>query len=313
MSVVLVTPDTYENIRKVVNHLREQTVKDRLEIIIVSPSVEMLNVDDSQLKDFNHIQLIEVGAFSSTGEAITAGIRKASAPVVAFCEEHSYPDAGWAAALIEAHQKPWAAVGCVLCNANPDSLISWSNIYMDFGPCVDPAKGGEATFLAPHHISYKREILSRYGPDLPYMYEIESVLCNDLLEKGYRLYLEPRSKRKHVNITRLSSYIRAQFIGGRIFGAIRARHFRWSIFRRALYIVGSPLIPLLRLWRTTKEISRTGRKGELMPQILPALIIGLVSSAIGEVCGYALGPGLAQERRITFEVNRSEHLAKQNI
>jgi hypothetical protein len=273
----------------------------------------MLNVDDSQLKAFNHIQLIEVGAFGSLGEAITAGIRKASAPVVAFCEEHSYPEPGWAAALIEAHKKPWAAVGCVLCNANPVSLISWCGIYQDFGPCVDPAEGGEAKFLAPHHISYKREILSKYGPDLPYMCEIESILCNDLLEKGYRLYLEPRSKRHHVNITRLSSYIRGEFFGGRVFGAIRAKHFRWSIFRRILYIGGFPLIPLLRLWRTAKEISRTGRSDELMPRILPALIIGLVSSAIGEVCGYAFGPGLAQERRITFELNRSEHLAKQNI
>ncbi len=313
MSVILVTPDTYENIREVMNLLREQTVRDSLEIVIVAPSIEMLNLDNSVLSGFSHVQLVEVGAFSTTGEAIAEGIRKANAPVVAFCEEHSYPDPGWAEALIDAHRKPWAAVGCVLTNANPESLISWASIYLDFGPCVDPAEGGEVKFLAPHHVSYKRDILLNYGSDLPSMYEIESILCADLLAKGHKLYLEPRSKRHHVNISRLGSYISAQFIGGRIFGAVRAKQFRWSTFRRILYIGGFPMIPILRLWRTMKYISRTGRKNELMPQIIVALIIGLLSSAAGEVLGYAFGPGLAQERRITFEVNRSEHLVKQDI
>ena len=40
MSVVIVTPDSYETIRKTVEHLRAQTVKDRLEIVIVAPSAE---------------------------------------------------------------------------------------------------------------------------------------------------------------------------------------------------------------------------------------------------------------------------------
>ncbi|MCI0454372.1 MAG: glycosyltransferase [Candidatus Dadabacteria bacterium] len=313
MSVILVTPDTYENIREVMNLLREQTVKDSLEIVIVAPSIEMLNLDNSVLSGFSHVQLVEVGAFSSTGEAIAEGIRKANAPVVAFCEEHSYPDPGWAEALIDAHRKPWAAVGCVITNANPDSLISWASIYLDFGPCVDPAEGGEVKFLAPHHVSYKRDILLNYGPDLSTMYEIESILCADLLAKGQKLYLEPRSKRNHVNISRLGSYIRGEFIGGRIFGAVRAKQFRWSAFRRILYICGFPLIPLLRLWRTSKDISRTGRGNELMPQIILVLLIGLVSSAAGEVLGYAFGHGKAPEQRITFEVNRSEHLVKQDI
>lgn len=38
MSVVLVTPDRYETIRQTIKHLRAQTVRDRLEVIIVAPS-----------------------------------------------------------------------------------------------------------------------------------------------------------------------------------------------------------------------------------------------------------------------------------
>lgn len=62
----------------------------------------------------------------STAEARAAGIRQANAPVVAFVEDHSYPDPDWAERLIEAHRKLWAAVGPVMMvNANPATMISW--------------------------------------------------------------------------------------------------------------------------------------------------------------------------------------------
>jgi hypothetical protein len=37
MSVVLITPDNYGAIRKTIGHLRAQTVKNCLELVIVAP------------------------------------------------------------------------------------------------------------------------------------------------------------------------------------------------------------------------------------------------------------------------------------
>ena len=42
MSVVIVTPDRYETIRKTMDHLRVQTARHRLEIVIVAPSAARL-------------------------------------------------------------------------------------------------------------------------------------------------------------------------------------------------------------------------------------------------------------------------------
>ena len=312
MSVVLVTPDRFDTIRKTVQHLRTQTVRDQLEIVIVAPSADRLELDASEPADFCQFHLVEVGEVKSTGKAIAAGIQQASAPVVTYAEEHSYPDSGWAEALIDAHRGPWSAVGSVMGNANPMSLISWANLFTDFGPWVEPAAAGEISHLPWHHAAYKRPILLEYGPRLQSMMETEGILHGDLRARGYRLYLEPAAKTNHVNVSLFTSYMSAEFHGGRMFGANRAGNNHWSIFKRLLYIGSVPLIPLMRLRRVLRDIHRSGHRRELLPRVLPVLITGLVAHAVGEVTGYALGDGDAAQRRVSFELNRYRHITAQD-
>ncbi len=312
MSVVIVTPDNFATIRKTVKHLLSQTVRDKLEIVIVTPSVDGLGLDDSEMKDFLQFRVIEVGEIGSTGEAIADGVRKAGAPVVTYVEEHVYPEPDWAEALIKAHREPWAAVGAVISNANPESMISWASLFTDFGPWVEQTLATETKGLAPHQTSYKRSVLLEYGADLEAMLEVETILHWDLISKGFRLYLEPAAKVNHLNISVLSSCIRAQFYGGRVFGAARARYQNWSIWRRLLYIGCMPLIPVIRLMRALDEIRRTALKSKLLPSILPALIMGLISHSLGEFTGYAFGVGEAPKRKLTFELNRYRHVKEQD-
>ena len=96
ISVILVTLDHYGRIHKTIKYIRSQTVRDRLEIVIVAPSLDKLGLDVSELKDFLQFQVVEVGEIISTGETIAAGFRKACAPVGTYVEEHAYPEPGWA-------------------------------------------------------------------------------------------------------------------------------------------------------------------------------------------------------------------------
>ena len=74
--------------------------------------------------------------------------------MVVLSEDHSFPEAGWAEALIEAHRGPWSVVGPVVRNANPDSLISWADFLLGYGTWLDPAPGGEISQLPGHNSSY---------------------------------------------------------------------------------------------------------------------------------------------------------------
>jgi glycosyltransferase involved in cell wall biosynthesis len=306
MSVVIVTPDDYESIRKTIRYLRDQTVRDRLELIIVATSAETFKVELSELKDFFRHRVIGVGKIGSIASANAAGLRQATAPVVAFVEEHSYPDPEWAEALIKAHQQSWAAVGPVMRNANPERLISWADFLISYGRWVEPALAGVIDHLPGHNSSYKRQILLDYGAMLEGMLEAESVLHWDFGAKHYQLYLEPAAKTSHLNFERLSSWVSAQFHSGRLFAITRAK--RWSLLRRLSYIGGTPLIPMVRLWRILRQLHHSRNQRHLLPWILPALILGLVVNAAGEMAGLLLGAGNAKERIGDLEFHRERHL-----
>jgi hypothetical protein len=306
MSVILLTTDCYETIRETVQRLAAQTVREQLELIIVAPSEKDLGLVLSDLRCFQSVRVVEVGAIRSSGSAEASGLASTHAAVVAFAEDHSFPEPQWAEALIAAHQAPWAAVGPSFLNANPGSALSWANLFISFGPWVESATSGIVSSLAWHNTSYKRDLLLGYGTQLEEMLNVEGVLQLDLRARGLLLYLESSARTSHVNITRVPSFIREHFYGGRYFAASRARYGNWSFGRRTVYVIGAPAIPLVRLWRTLKDVRRAGRLN-LVFGMLPWLLFGFVLHSTGEALGYARGAGNSSREKFDLEHHRSHH------
>jgi hypothetical protein len=304
LSIVIVTPDTYATIRSTIVCLRRQTVRDRIELVIVAPSAAALKPSESELADFLRCEIVEVGTVRSIGSANAAGIRRASASVVALCEDHVIPAPDWAEHLIAAHREPWAAVGVAIRNGNPDSRISWADLLIGYSTWLEPVNAGVADFLPGHNSSYKRGTLLEYADQLETLMEAETVLHWDLRRKGHQLYLEPKARIAHVNFSRLPIWTRVQFHAGRVFAAARARDQRWSVGRRALFVCGSPLIPLVRLRRIARHASRAESLRRSFVRALPALLFGLVIDGAGQMVGYMAGAGGSAEALSRFEFHR---------
>jgi hypothetical protein len=315
LSVILVTPDRFATIRRTVSWLSAQALRDRLELVIIAPSREQLELDESELDGFHGFRVVEVGAVRSVAAGNAAGVREASAPVVVFAEDHSYPQAGWAEALIAAHREPWAAVGPVVANANPRTVVSWADFLPGYGPWLDPTPGGSVDYLPGHNSSYKRDLLLELGADLDPMLNAESVLHWELQARGHRLYLEPRAKTRHFNFSRLSIYLRATFLHARTFGSERARGGGWGSLRRIAYAGAWPLIPLVRIRRVFRDVRRARKHGvfpRALPAVLPTVVLGLTVSALGEAAGYLFGPGDAPEKVSAYEFHRDRHLTRRD-
>src|SRR4030042_2806173 len=92
LSVVMVGYFGSENFRMALDHLRSQTVSTLLEIIIVTRSRKELNLASTNLEGFSNYKILEIGEFESEGAAKAAGVMEASALLVAFMEDHSYPE-----------------------------------------------------------------------------------------------------------------------------------------------------------------------------------------------------------------------------
>jgi hypothetical protein len=309
LSVILATPDSYQTIQATIRHLRKQTVKHLLELIIVAPSAGLSDADESELKDFFRVRIVETGSLTSIGSANARGIREATAPVVALAEDHAFPAPGWAEALIAAHKHPWAAVGPAIRNPNdPRNVIAWADFLIGFGEYLAPRESGVVERLPGNNSSYKRAVLLEYGTQLETMMETETLIQKDLRQKGHQLYLESGAQIAHLNFERLTSFVQVKYLSGRIFGAARAKH--QSVFYRLLYAFGTPLIPLVRYRRYKRQWDVLRKQQNLPWGVRPMAWCGMMISATGELIGCCFGAGTAVTRREKFEFHRIPHLKK---
>src|SRR5256714_3104658 len=257
-------------------------------------------------RHFHSHLMVETGPVVSTAKARATGVGAASAHIVAFAEDHSYPGPGWAEALIKRHQENWAAVGPVIANANPRSLTSWANLLIEYSEWLDPCPSGERQHLPGHNRTYKRSLLLEYGGRLEQMLDAESILHWDLRRKGHGLYLEGAARTFHENFSKPLACLTLRFNGGRLFAA--ARSHAWPLWRRAVFALGSPLIPFLRFVRITRELFRNGRPRHLLPRLWPTLFFGLIVDGVGELAGYLLGSGNAMAKLSDMEFHRERFL-----
>lgn len=308
LSIVFVTPDRYATIQRAVRSLHSQTIVNQLEIIIVAPSATVLELQTADMQPFLSYQVVEVGEQRSAGFTRVAGMRQSHAAIVAYLEDHAFPASPtWAETLCKTHQQPWGAVAPKLENGNPESLISWTSYLLCFGSWAVPKPPSALQNLPWRNCSYKRSILMEYGDELAEMFISESVLHQELVKKGYQLYIDPDARLHHLNFTHLLPMLREQFFVGRVFGAARMQH--WSLLRRLLYVAGAPLIPGIRLWRLWSGMQQILQQHSLMPQIIPSLVLGLLAGCAGEVMGYLSGFGNALEEELTkIEVNSDRQL-----
>jgi len=309
MSVIITALENYQSIETTIQYLLEQTVRDRIELVIVTQSAERLYFNESLLNEFWGYQVVSVGQIRSIGRANAEGIRQAHGELVALTEDHCFPEPGWAAALIEAHSDSWAAVGPVIRNANPDTMVSWCDFLIGYCFWMEPIAAAQMSFLPGHNSSYKRSVLTEeYGDQLDNMMESETVMHFDLCRKGYRLYIEPAACSEHVNFSLLSSWLPVQYFAGRSFAGNRIHN--WSVLKRLLYGIASPLIPIVRLLRINRELRRPGRPRYLLVRLLPLLVLGLLFDGLGQMIGYLMGLGNATDKLSQFEFNRIKHITK---
>jgi hypothetical protein len=306
LSAIIISPDGYATVGRLTGCLAAQTVRSEMELVYVFPSKYLHEAESLDLEGFAAIQTVAIDNMESTARARAAGVRAARSPVVAFTEDHSLPDPDWAEAFLRAHQNDWAVVGPAVKNGNPLSLLSWANFLIEYSDWLDPAPGGEMHHLPGHNSAYKRDVLLGYGADLDWWLEVESLIHWDLCARGHRIWLEPAARTNHLNYSRFGASLKLRFYAGRLLAGMRRRP--WSVCLRAVYALGSPLIPLVRLSRIFGSLCRPGRPLQLFPRVLPAMLILLAMEAVGEMTGYIFGPGNASKRIAQADFHRERFM-----
>jgi hypothetical protein len=245
----------------------------------------------------------------SLAAAKAAAVSHATAPVIAFAEDHSFPEPDWGAALLEGHSMGYAGVAPQMKNANPASSLSWAAMFLHFGGAVDPDGPSEPDYpSASHNMSYRRDVLTEIGAPLGRLMLAELFLHEELTRRGHRMRLHPTAVTRHVNMSRLRPALGHAWAGGRLYGGLRQAFGGWSIARRIVYAGGSPLVPALRLRRVIPEMRRSAVGQAALGRALPAMVLILMVHAAGEAAGYLFGVGDSATGYSAFETRRYRYV-----
>jgi hypothetical protein len=132
LSVILVLGARRDRAAGALWSLLVQSVVERMEILLF----DLAPGEPPPLPGSEHpaVRLSRLPPETLFSTAKAHGIRSAAAPVVAFVEEHCRVHPGWAAALLAAHEGPWAAVGAEVHNGNPEVAISRQIEVLNYRP-----------------------------------------------------------------------------------------------------------------------------------------------------------------------------------
>ncbi len=302
MSAIVVT-DRYRTIRRVLSSLREQTVRDRLEVVIVIPAGDRPGDDEHSLEGFAAVKIVEIASIHPVPDARAAGIRAATAPIVFLGETHSFPTPGFAEAIIDAHEGEWDIVVPGLANANPETAWSWASFLIDYGTWYSTLPAGQIGGGPTWNVAYRKSLLAEADTLLELGMEHGDAMAVWLGQRKVRVYFEPRAKLDHANISMAKWWLEQRYLCGVL--VANARRDRWSVGKRLLYVAASPLIPAVILYRLRHAVAKLLASGDLPAGTIPALVLGTVVRTAGEVAGYIFGASpAAQPRMDHYEVHK---------
>lgn len=301
LSAVMVSPGGFEGALPAFYDVLDQTVADRIELLLTTPDPENFQMPDDNYKRLHSLRVLDTRDFCSRGEAAAPGVLEARAPVVALVENHVYLDPHWAETVLEAHQDAWTGVTVRLEIANPDRLWSRASSFMDYGDWIGRPDCGESETLPWHNSTYKREALTAFGDEIYHLLEPECRLQERLKGQGHRFYVDQRASIRHLASSTARSALLSALGYGREFAITRRG--RWTFARRLLYATAWPLFPFIRAFKLRSEFKQYGRVYPVAP-LMPGIFALLVAASFGECLGYLGDMG----RSRGFLLNHDLHL-----
>lgn len=307
LSVILPTDDL-DAVQGVLSHLRRQTITKQLEIVLATPMPKRIDPAEDMLADFGWVAIVEVPDLESLGRARAQALEAARAPYAFLGETHSFArSSDWAEQLLARHREGWAVVVPGFHNANPGRLLSWAGFLLDYGGWMHDQPAGETDYWPLNNSSCDRSTILGCTKDLAAALSYGDQLLLALSAGGHQVWFEPQAALAHLNISRWKEWLDEHWVAGHLVAGYRSRE--WPLPRRWVYAVAAPAIALVLFIRVWSPARQTIRRNRLPRAILPTMLLGTITRALGEARGYLrLGQLKESERRMTeYELHKQRY------
>ena len=283
LSVVIASVNGFPYLGECLDALREH-----------APEAEVVVADwtDDATRDrvrdgWPEVRLISFDEPTAIPELRAAGIAAATAPNVAVIEDHCVVTEGWSDRIVEAHQEGHAVVGGAVRNVVTGRVRDWAAFLCEYSEHMEPLASGPAPSLPGMNVSYDRRALSSMEPLLREG-AWESWLHPHLQRSGFELYSVPGLTIEHAKDFGLREFLSQRWHYSRSHAGMRNPELGP---RRALYVLGSPLLVPLLSWRIARNVLRKGRHRRELALASPLVLLFVATWSVGEAVGYAFGGG----------------------
>jgi glycosyltransferase involved in cell wall biosynthesis len=289
ISIVVASKVGSPFIDQCLNSLASEAGEFKAEVIVVAAGEP--SYAERIAATFPWTKVIHAADLSKVPALRRRGVDEAKGEIIAIIEEHCSAAPNWLHRALAGHlMGRYGAVGGPIVDYNYSRLRDWVVYFLEYNGALPPYPKGETFDLNDANIAYRRDILISH---------------RDLLDDGYwPMTMHPTLIAKEIKLLSLPDmivyhrgpfnfgyYLHQRYLFSRAFAGVRAE--KQSAVRRAAYLAGAPLIPIVLLGRIAGRViqkrCRIGKFVATLPLMIPALIVFVA----GEWVGYLLGPGNA--------------------
>ncbi len=286
LSVVIASDHGIREADRCLKALLQQRGNEKIELIVADS-----RIDDSLqeiMTKYPEVEFIRFPEKTPLSMLWGGGIARSRGEIIAITDSTSVADCNWVPAILKAHESVHPVIGGAVEAAEGKNMVDWAAYFCEYGQFMRPLPEGPADVLAGNNISFKRWTLTK-GQEFVQNGFWKTYWCRQLQEEGIQLVSTPSIVIYDKKSYRLLPFLIRRFHHGRCFAGMRISQI--SGFKRASYILGSPLLPFLFLARTISAIVPKRRHLKQFMLSLPISIVAIMVWSVGEFCGYLAGAG----------------------
>jgi glycosyltransferase involved in cell wall biosynthesis len=287
LSVIIPCYNAEKTIEDCLLSLENQRTDNDFEIIVVDSSSD--NTPEIIKEKFPSIKLFKFSKRKFPGDARNIGISVAKGEIIAFFDADCRADKKWVDEILKAHQMPYLAIGGVVVNGNPESLISWAYYFCECNLYMPNTKKREVDDLPGLSVSYKKEVFQEYGRFVEGVYGSDTELNTRLRQDGHRLLCIPSILVYHIYLDNLKDFLKHEYFHGQSYARMRVETTNFSELKRFCYAVCFPLIAVKLFLRVALLNVKNRIYLSHYFKTLPLVALGLIFWSFGECVGYMKG------------------------
>ena len=264
---------------------------ENIEIIVADNCTADESITDL-IAEYADVSFIEFAEKATLPVLWAAGIARSAGEIVAVTDSSCVVAENWISAIFAAHQSDSPVIGGAVEMCESKKLVDWAAYFCEYGQFMLPLAAGAAQVLPGNNISFKRDVLEKNKQFVENEFW-KTYLCQQLQADGIELISAPSMLVYYAKSFEFLPFLIRRFHHGRCFAGMRIKH--ETVFKRALYAVGTIFLPAVFLVRTLAPVLQKRRFVREFLLSLPISILAILFWSFGETCGYLAGTGKSCE------------------